>query len=260
MRIDARAHLGRFGEQVYAVDPLADYQRRCGLDGLIVSNLDAAAAGAGAADADEPIANGDCLDFCAKQRGWHALYWVRPGRVDHSPHAMAGALLSEPFAGLLLAPELNGFSLESPALEPVLTVAASVKKPVFIRVGERPGARPIDAYVFSRRVPQTAFVLLGTDGLALWSEAIEAVTRAKSRGDARLYVETSGASCAEISSTVEMVGPERLLFGSNACRNAEEHARNVRALWDDLGNALPPPVVRKILGENAAVLLGLMSG
>ncbi len=258
MKIDARTHLGRFGPQDYTLDQLVDYQRRCGLDRLIVSNLDAASVGSGAANKDEPIANGECLDLCAKQRGWHALYWVRPGQVDHSPHAMAGALLGEPFAGLLLAPELNGFSLESTALEPVLTVAASVKKPVFIRVSEKAGARPIDAYVFSRRVPQTAFVLFGTDGLALWSEAIEAVTRAKSRGDARLFVETSGASCAEIASTVEMIGPERLLFGSNACRNAEEHARNVRALWDDLGNALPPPVVRRILGENTAGLLGLM--
>ena len=256
MVIDIHGQLGRSGQREAAVALLNEYIEACGIDRLLVSNLEAASVGPDAANLDEAIANVACLQACRQHKCWVPLYWVRPGQVDSNIHAFAGALSTEPFAGVVFSPVLNGFSADAELLDPYLSVMEQLHVPGLFHVGSADDSRPASVYRLAKRHPSVPLVLYDPAAHGLWAEALDVIRRAVDHEDADLYVGTAHASIGEILAAVGGVGPERVLYGSDAPCHSSQHAARCGSLLDGLHAALPDESVRRIIGGNAAAVFG----
>ena len=251
-------HVGRLGERVFSLAHMELYLDACGVQHMLVSNLDAATHHPGGADVEEAPANIACLEACRDDSRLVPLYWVRLGRVDANIHAFAGALDVEPFAGAVFAPGLNGFAADDPRLDAYLSVLAKIKKTaVFLCSHDDPG-RPANIHPLARRHPQVPVVLCGVGGDTNWSEALDTVARAWQREEARLYLCTGRATVDDVLAAVGSAGAERILYGSDAVCLGAEHAEHSRLLLEQLKGALPPEAFEKVVGENAARLFRLV--
>jgi predicted TIM-barrel fold metal-dependent hydrolase len=258
MIIDIHGHVGRLGERVFSLPHMKQYLDTCGVERMLVSNLDGAAHHPGAGNIEEAPSNAACLDVCRDDARLVPLYWVRLGQVDANIHAFAGALDIEPFAGAVFSPLLNGFAADDPRLDAYLSVLAKIKKvAVFLSSRDEPG-RPARAYTLAKRHPQVAVLLCNTGGDTHWSEALDIVGRAWQREDARLYLCTGRATADDVLAAVGAVGAERVLFGSDAPCLGERHAERCRSFLEQLKTALPTDAFANVVGENAARLFRLV--
>lgn len=257
MIVDAHGHLGRLGARDCSLAQIRQYLDTCGLDHLLVSNLDAASATAGGSDLDEAPANLTCLQTCRTEGRLVPLYWVRLGQFDASLRAFAGALAVEPFAGAFFAPLLNGFDGDDPRLDAYLSVLAKLRKPAVCCTGRDAPARPERIYNLARRHPSVAVVLCGAGGEIHWHEAVDLVARARQREDARLYLCTGRAAAEDVHAAVSSLGADRLLYGSDAICFGREHAGRCRAFLEHLREALGPEESARIVADNALELFRL---
>ena len=258
MLIDVHGH---FGQRIAGVAPparISTYAGVCGADLVLVSNRDAASEPAGAANLDEAEANLACLSACREHSHLVPLYWVRPGLADSNVNALAGALLTEPFAGVVFAPTDNGYDVADPRLGPYLALLAKVGRPVLFCIGADERTAPHKIHDRGRRYPSLPIVLCPCGAPAgQRAAALDAVRYAIQRNDAQLYLDTSHADADEVCTAVRTVGAERVLFGSNAVHYGESHIPRHIALLEELRAALVPEEFQQVAGGSAARLFGL---
>jgi predicted TIM-barrel fold metal-dependent hydrolase len=254
MRIDAQVHVGDLGVRRQSPQALAEYAAACDLDRLIFSNVAAAAAPDGA-DESETAANMEALRVAAANPRLTPLYWVRPGRMDSHPQAVAGALETEAFAGLLLAPRLSNFALDEARLDRYVEAAARTRKAVFVLVTRDDRSRPMRAYALARRFPTVPFVLMPGATDQVWQDAVEIVSRAVNKDDANLHVVTTHMTALDVRSAAERLGTDRVLFGTDALALGATHAEHARRFIAELRMVLPPEAFESVIGANAAGLL-----
>jgi predicted TIM-barrel fold metal-dependent hydrolase len=254
MVIDAHIHLGSLSGREHKLAALTRYLNEAGVDRAFVSNLDAAAIGDGARDLDELDANLACLEAAKIETRLVPLYWVRPGRVDSSDHAFAGALDTEPFAGAFLAPRHNGFEADDARLDRHLSVLARLEKPVFVLVGRDDIARPYRAYQLAKRFPRTAVILCNTNPPA-WGDCVDCVRQSVVREDSRLFLVTAHAKPEELQGAVRTIGADRLIFGSDGPPSLPGNKPATSRPLDAIRNALMPAEYLKVVSETVSALL-----
>ena len=115
------------------------------------------------------------------------------------------------FAGLKLHPWFTGFLVNSPTMDPICKIAGEFGKPIFLHTGTPPGSSPLQVGNLAERFPDVVFVMAHLGLPDLWWEAIAAARR-----HPNLYVETAGAHSLSISKAVEILGSNRVMFGSDA--------------------------------------------
>jgi predicted TIM-barrel fold metal-dependent hydrolase len=257
MIIDVHGHIGRSANTQTELIAIDAYVRSCSIHSLLISNMRAAVTSDPHADLDETDANMAVLEAIERRPRLSAVYWVRPGRPDSHPQAVAGALETEPFVAILLAPRLNEFGLDDPKIDAYVMAAARVNRPVLVICGRDERSRPRRAYDLARRFPRMAFILLNATGEPHWREAAECAEQAIKAGDANLYLTTANVPQAEALATIQSIGSARVLFGSDALALGGDHARTVRTLTDQLRSDLPEESSRAVLGENALKLFAI---
>lgn len=114
-------------------------------------------------------------------------------------------------AGLKLHPWFTGFLVNSPSMDPICEVAAEFDKPIFLHTGTPPGSAPLQVGILASRHPNVTFVMAHLGLPDLWWEAVAAAQRHRN-----IYLETAGAHSLSIARAVELLGPERVLFGSDS--------------------------------------------
>jgi hypothetical protein len=258
MLIDAHVHIGRDPTTAGTAQHLADYLSACQVSTALVSNVDAAALPAGAANLDETDAALAVLRFTRARRGALPLYWTRPGRPDSHPYALAGALLEDDFRGAVFSPALNDFAADDvELLKPYLQVLERVGVAAVFHTARDERAAPSKIYALARKFPAVPFLLYGAAADVHLHEALDCVKRAASRGDAQLYVETARTSGDEALALVRSAGPDRVLFGSDAPYYAADHAQRSRAVIEQLRAQLPAEAATRVLSQNAARIFRL---
>lgn len=114
-------------------------------------------------------------------------------------------------SGLKLHPWFTGFLVNSELMNPICELAAKFDKPIFLHTGTLPGSAPLQVANLALRFPTVRFIL-GHMGLPdLWWEAVAAAVR-----HPNIYLETAGAHSLSIKRAVELLGAERVLFGSDS--------------------------------------------
>lgn len=188
------------------------------------------------------------------------LVWVRPGVT---PVGLVRRYLRSGFVGLKLHPTVDNYPADTPLLDPYLEIATRQRVPVAIH--SAPGTADPDAIRrLADRFPEVPILLYHT-----YLGPVEGRRRAVGhvRAHPRLYLETSWCVVGQVLQFVHDVGPDRVLFGSDASVDGPAHycrqPPNVEGqeTYNDgllrLAGALEPAAARLVLGENARSLFRL---
>ncbi|HET6502175.1 MAG TPA: amidohydrolase family protein [Amycolatopsis sp.] len=163
---------------------------------------------------DAPALRRDALDELAQACTGDRLY---PFARVHPWYAEAPAMLKRALDELgFRGVKLHGVStLAHPGEEPVLAlvrIAAERNVPVMFHSGDDPFTTPLELADTARAVPEAAIVLAHTGGYGHTEDAI-AVAEALPN----VYLDTSAMPYPRaIAEAVRRVGPERVLFASDA--------------------------------------------
>jgi predicted TIM-barrel fold metal-dependent hydrolase len=149
--------------------------------------------------------------------------------------------------GIKLHPDWDSFFLGGPLVGPILELAADRQVPVLVYSGYPLRAQPLQILKYAERFPSVP-IILGHMAYRMASDAIAVAERARN-----IYLETSCQWSLYILKAVQVLGPGRVLFGSDFPYEipAAEMARITEFPGFD------KDAVRRMLGDNAAELLRL---
>jgi predicted TIM-barrel fold metal-dependent hydrolase len=163
-----------------------------------------------------------------------------------NPHRDPAVYLAQAsdYRGVEISPAVHGVPLDDPRTVGLVEAAASAGHPVYTVCLYRAGCTVTDFVALARKFPSTTFVLghLGVDLIDTY--AIDLVSDVDN-----VVVETSGGYTVLLRIAYERLGPDRLLFGSEA---PHQHPSVELAKFA----ALDLPETDRILGGNVLRLLG----
>ena len=149
------------------------------------------------------------------------------------------------FAGLKLHPWFTGFLINSPIMYPICEVAAEFDKPILFHTGTPPGSAPLQVGNLASDFPTVKFVMAHLGLPDLWWEAVATAAR-----HPNVYLETAGAHSLSIQRAVELLGPSKVLYGSDMPFGGRNNVFFQRDKIVLLG--FPDDDLQMILGGNAA--------
>jgi hypothetical protein len=232
MIFDAHMHVGEF--------PLFDV--RLDRDGLVALMADCGIGGGVVFHPDNEYVR----EVVESAAGVHGLVWANP----RLPGCLgeARALLDHPrFAGIKLHPLLDGYHPDDPIVHPLYELAIERGVPVLIHCGHPIFTLPWSIEEAIVRYPEARVVLghMGHGNIVYINAAIDVAAR-----NANVYLETSGMPMhTKIREAVERVGPDRVLYGSDApFHHPRVEIEKVRV------SGLPTELVDRVLGANAIML------
>jgi hypothetical protein len=188
------------------------------------------------------------------------LVWVTPG--GPGPDEVRRRL-ADGAVGLKLHPTYDGYPADAPGLDPFLGVAAQAGVPVAVHTAPGP-SDPDLVRRLAERHPQVPFVLYHT-----FLGDPEGRRRAARHAQElpNLHLETSWCRAAEVRRLIDEVGPDRVLFGSDAATDGPLHfvrsPPNVELVENynegllTLARQLSPGTLRALLEENTRRLFGV---
>jgi predicted TIM-barrel fold metal-dependent hydrolase len=123
------------------------------------------------------------------------------------------------FRGLKLHPDWEFFSINSPMMRPYLEIAQEFSWPVFLHSGYYPLSQPALLLPVAQAYPAIDFVLFHL-AYRFVTDAILIAQRSPN-----VYLETSAnASPAVIAEVLKQLGPEKLIYGSDAPQTRPQEA------------------------------------
>jgi predicted TIM-barrel fold metal-dependent hydrolase len=140
---------------------------------------------------------------------------VNPREPDAA--ATTASLLDEPgsrFRGIKLHPLLDGYHPDDAMVHPVIEVIRERSLPALIHCGHPIFSLPWSIEELVRRFPDARIILghMGHGNIVYINASIDVAAR-----NPHVYLETSGMPMhTKIREAVERVGPDRVLFGSDA--------------------------------------------
>ena len=139
------------------------------------------------------------------------LCWVNANEGQKGYDMLEHYLRDENFAGVKMQPLFDAFTADSPMVDPVMEIARSYHKPVFIHCGHPPYSLPWQIGLLAERHPAVPVVMLHMGhGHGVYIEASLNMARKYEN----LFLETSGMPMGcQIRNAYETVGSERVMFG-----------------------------------------------
>ena len=188
------------------------------------------------------------------------LVWVRPGVT---PLWQVRRYIAAGFVGLKFHPTVDDYPADDPDMDPYLELATRLGIPVAIH--SAPGdADPDHIRRLAERFPKVPILLYHT-----YLGPVEGRWRAVEhvREQPNLYLETSWCRASQVLRFIEELGPEKIVFGSDASVDGSSHYRreppNVegRETYNEgllrLIRALEPGAARLVMGDTARRLFGI---
>jgi predicted TIM-barrel fold metal-dependent hydrolase len=178
--------------------------------------------------------------------GVYALVWANPRLPGYLEEA--ARFLEHPrFRGIKLHPLLDGYHPDDPIVHPLYELAIAHDAPVLIHSGHPIFTLPWSIEEAIVRYPAAKVILghMGHGNIVYINAAIDVAAR-----NANVWLETSGMPMhTKIKEAVERVGPDRVLYGSDApFHHPVVETAKVRL------SGLEPELVEGVLGENAVRL------
>jgi len=136
---------------------------------------------------------------------------VNPHQGEEAVSELRRAVKELGMRGLKLHPWLQAFSITHPNLENILEEAVRLRIPIIFHDGTPPYSTPLQICDLAERYPD-ATIILGHSGLKdLWKNAINCAARCDN-----VHLCICGTPFKGIKQMVEDIGPERMIFGSDA--------------------------------------------
>ncbi len=199
MIFDAHMHIGDYPLFRVSLDGegLRALLEECGIDRCLVFYPD----------------NALVRDVVSEIPGASALVWANPripGNIEESI-----SWLDDPnFVGVKLHPLIDAYHPNDPALYPLVEVAVERKLPILIHSGHPIFTLPWSIEELAVTFPEARIVMahMGHGNIIYINAAIDIAVRRE-----HVYLETSGMPMhSKIAEAVERVGPDRVLYGSDA--------------------------------------------
>lgn len=257
--IDVHAHIGSFRGYDLRTENLIDNIKRFGIHLALISNIDGAHLPGKTLDLDERTANQITLEtvrqYPEQLRG---LAWSRPTDPQGSPANLEPFLRDHGFLGVKLHPDMNQFPADSTCVDGYLALCAKYKVPaVFHSDATGSNSGPEKIYAAAKRHPTVAVVLYHMGFLGPHNDAIAIVKESLAKKDAQLYLETSQADPQAVLLAIKTLGPERVLFGTDATYYGEQHYDKYIPMIELLQKELRAEDFAKVTRENAKRLFKL---
>jgi predicted TIM-barrel fold metal-dependent hydrolase len=145
--------------------------------------------------------------------GAHALVWANPrvpGNIEHSIE-----LLDDPsFIGVKMHPLIDAYMPNDPALRPLMEVVSARHLPVLVHTGHPIFTLPWSVEELAVEYPEANVIFghMGHGNIVYINASIDIARRRPN-----VYLETSGMPMhTKIREAMELVGPTRVLYGSDA--------------------------------------------
>lgn len=172
----------------------------------------------------------------------HGLVWANPRMPDGVEEALR--YMDHPrFVGVKMHPLLDGYHPDDPIVHPVYEGAIERDVPLLIHCGHPIFTLPWSIEEAVRRFPRAKVILghMGHGNIIYINAAIDVAAR-----NPNVFLETSGMPMhAKIVEAVERVGPDRVLYGSDApFHHPAVELTKVRV------SGLPQDLADRVLGEN----------
>ena len=201
-KIDAHSHIGRFGSPFdvnFDAAMLAGQMREYHIEKTILCPAAASL-------------NSELLDtFRAMPDKVIPLFWVNANLGAPAYEELERYLRDHHFAGVKMQPLFDGFTADSPAVDPVMEIARQYRKPVFIHCGHPPFSLPWQIGLLAERHPDIPIVMIHMGhGHGVYIDA--SITMARKFDN--LFLEVSGMPMGcQIRNAYLTVGAERVMFG-----------------------------------------------
>jgi len=210
--IDTNANVGPSLYSDYEFDPtleaLDERLAAADIDGAVIAPLKPPSF-------DFDRANNRLAERLADRDEYFGIGRVDPRVADAAEHARR-AIEEYDLHGLKLHPWEESFPITGPIVEPVLDVAAKLEVPVWIHAGYPNVSRALSVRRVVEAYPTIDFVLTHASQLDISGGSVGDVALL-ARETENTYFELSGVYRHDvIRDLVADVGPERVLFGSNA--------------------------------------------
>lgn len=246
MVIDAHTHL--FGKwlDVQGTSPrqLADSLKSVGVDKAFVFTLDGFFGNC-------PRHNDELARLAAEcPEELIAFGTVDPYQGEEAVKETRRCITELGMKGMKFHPWLQAFSLSIPAMDDIAEECGRLGVPISFHDGTPPYASTPQTANLADSHPETK-IILGHSGLHdQWPDAVRWAERLPN-----LYLTTCGTPFVALQKMAERVGPDRILFGTDAGFSGPEmvlyHLDNIHALPISKNDK------EKILGGNAARLVGI---
>jgi uncharacterized protein len=128
-----------------------------------------------------------------------------PHAADRVPHMVEELGL----VGIKFHPWAQRFPANSGLLKPVYEQASRYGLPILFHTGTPPYSQPAQVAQWARDYPDVKFII-GHFGKLLWLDAVRAAME-----HANVFLETSGAQVSDIEIAVEILGEDRIVFGTD---------------------------------------------
>jgi predicted TIM-barrel fold metal-dependent hydrolase len=178
--------------------------------------------------------------------GAYGLVWANP-RLPASMEEAARFLDHPRFLGVKLHPLLDGYHPNDPIVHPFYELAIEREVPVLVHCGHPIFTLPWSIEEAIVAFPRAKVILghMGHGNIVYINASIDVAAR-----NPNVWLETSGMPMhTKIKEAVERVGPDRVLYGSDApFHHPEVEMGKVRL------SGLEPDLVERVLGANAVRL------
>jgi predicted TIM-barrel fold metal-dependent hydrolase len=226
---DAHMHVGEFPlfDVALSRDGLVALMQEHGYDGCVVFHPD----------------NGMVAEVVDSVPGAHGLVWANP-RAPGFLEDTIRRLGEGPFVGVKLHPLLDGYHPNEPVVHPLYDHLAERGLPVLVHSGHPIFTLPwsIEEAVVQHPALKVILGHMGHGNIVYINAAIDVAERRPNT-----WLETSGMPMhTKIREAVERVGPDRVLYGSDApFHHPLVEIDKVKV------SGLPPELVDRVLGANS---------
>ncbi|MBL8148727.1 MAG: amidohydrolase family protein [Blastocatellia bacterium] len=252
--IDIHAHIGKFKGFDLSTENLITNLKENYVRYALISNIDGADLPGTTANLDEVTINEETARVCAANPQLKPVAWAKPGAKGASADNIEPFLRDKKFLAIKFHPDFNHFSPKSSSVAPYLKLCEKYKVPALFHCGKTANSNPQVLYEVARQYPTVPFVFFhmgfGTDH----EDAIAIAKTAKQKNDAIIYLETSQADLVSIQEALEAVGPERIVFGSDATYFGRYHYDFYYKMINALKYSLKPEEFQLIIRNNALKL------
>lgn len=169
------------------------------------------------------------------------------------------ALGERQFAGLAFFPSLTKVAADDTIMDPLVALAMTYDAPIVIHTGSEDWASPARAGTLAGRHPNARFILYDVGANPRQATAINVLN---SRSN--VWMETSGLDAETLISLIDLVGIDRLMFGTQVSTDGTDHyvtPWNGDGTWDnvidDAGRVLSLDELRALTVRNAVEVFRL---
>ncbi len=178
------------------------------------------------------------------------LFWIRPV-TDAADTVLYNYLAGEKFVGLKVHPRTAGLAFSHKNYSEYIKICESLKLPFCIHT-ENDGFCDIE-YVYEAAVkhPDVIFVAVHMNLGTSHEKAYQLIGKC-----GNLYGDTTLVDTADVLKAIEVCGPEKIMFGSDACIFGTESYSRYKGLYNEIASKFDIEAADKVFKNNAKRIFG----